>query len=103
MIVRLGCESTKGDIKQPVRIIQLKATEQTQHSAHRLPYQGRKAPETMLICTDRLDLPADVIALIYWYRWQIEIFFRFFKHILVLQRCLDLLDIDNALLYKNLC
>ncbi len=82
MIVRLGCESTQDDLKQPVRVIQLKTTEQTQHSAIRLPYQGRKPPETMLICTDRLDLPADVIALIYWYRWQIEIFFRFLKHIL---------------------
>jgi hypothetical protein len=92
MIVRLGCKTTKGDIRQPVRIIQLKATEQTQHSAHRLPYQGRKAPETMLICTDRLDLDADVIALIYWYRWQIEIFFRFFKHILGCRHLLSYCD-----------
>ena len=82
MIVRLGCKSVQDDLKQPVRVIQLKTTEHTQHSAIRLPSQGRKPPETMLICTDRLDLPADVIALIYQCRWQIEIFFRFFKHIL---------------------
>jgi len=65
MIVRLGCESTKEYLKQPVRVIQLKTTEQTEYSARSLPYQGRKPPETMLICTDRLDLPADVITLIY--------------------------------------
>lgn len=92
MIVRLGCESTRDDLKQAVRVIQLKTTEQTQHSALRLPYQGRKPPETMLICTDRLDLPADVIALIYKCRWQIEIFFRFFKHILGCRHLLSYCD-----------
>ena len=92
MIVRLGCESTRDDLKQPVRVIQLKTTEHTQHSAIRLPYQGRKPPETMLICTDRLDLPADVVALIYKCRWQIEIFFRFFKHVLGCQHLLSYCD-----------
>jgi IS4 transposase len=28
-----------------------------------------------------LDLPAWIIALIYRYRWTIEIFFRFFRHV----------------------
>jgi len=92
MIVRLGCKSAKDGLKQPVRVIQLKNAEQTQHSAIRLPYQGRKTPETMLICTDRLDLPADVIALIYKCRWQIEIFFRFFKHILGCRHLLSYCD-----------
>lgn len=97
MIVRLGCESLRDNLKQPVRVIRLKTTEQTQHSALRLPYQGRKAPETMLIpmaqvCTDRLDLDADVIALIYKCRWQIEIFFRFFKHILGCRHLLSYCD-----------
>ena len=92
MIVRLGCESTKDYLKQPVRIIEVKATERTQYTVHTLPYQGRKPPETMLICTDRLDLPADVIALIYKCRWQIEIFFRFFKHILGCRHLLSYCD-----------
>ncbi len=42
------------------------------------PAQG----QTILIATDILDLPADVIALIYKHRWTIEIFLRFFKHLL---------------------
>jgi len=92
MIVQLGCESTRDDLKQPVRVIQLKTIEQTQYSAHTLPYNGRKPPETMLICTDRFDLPADVIALIYKCRWQIEIFFRFFKHILGCRHLLSYCD-----------
>ena len=36
----------------------------------------------LLIATNLLDLPAWIIALIYRYRWTIEIFFRFFKHML---------------------
>lgn len=42
------------------------------------PCQG----ETLLVVTDRVDLPAEVIALVYQRRWQIEVFFRFFKHVL---------------------
>ena len=42
------------------------------------PQQGK----TILLATDRLDLPADVVGLIYKHRWQVEIFFRFFKHVL---------------------
>ena len=33
----------------------------------------------MYLVTDRLDLPADVISLIYQHRWQIELFFRVLK------------------------
>jgi IS4 transposase len=36
----------------------------------------------MFLVTDRMDLSAEIIALIYHYRWQIELFFRWFKCIL---------------------
>ena len=36
----------------------------------------------MRIVTDMLDVPAWVIGLVYRYRWTIEVFFQFFKHIL---------------------
>jgi hypothetical protein len=36
----------------------------------------------LLIATNLLDPPAEIIALLYRYRWLIEIFFRFLKHIL---------------------
>ena len=35
-----------------------------------------------MVATDRMDLAADGVAFIYKRRWQIEVFFRFFKHIL---------------------
>ena len=39
----------------------------------------RSVRETITIVTDRLDLPADLIALLYAARWKIEIFFRWLK------------------------
>jgi len=36
----------------------------------------------LLIVTDLMDLPAELIALMYRYRWQIELFFRWFKCVL---------------------
>lgn len=92
MIVQLGCKSVRDNLKQPVRVIKLKTTEQTQYSSYTLPYHGRRPPDTMLICTDRLDLDADVIALIYKCRWQVEIFFRFFKHVLGCRHLLSYCD-----------
>ena len=45
----------------------------------------------MLIATNLLDLPAWIIGLLYRCRWTIEIFFRFFKHVL---GCRSLLSHD---------
>jgi len=45
-------------------------------------FNGPEQGETILVVTDQVDLDADVIALIFKNRWAIEIFFRFFKHIL---------------------
>jgi hypothetical protein len=48
------------------------------------PSSGR-----LLIATNLLDPPAEIIALLYRYRWLIEIFFRFFKHVLGCQHLLS--------------
>ncbi len=79
--VRLGCnDKTKKQLSVPVRLIEIKCT------PHRKRYKiGRGGPEqgeTLLIATDIFDLEADVIALIFKNRWAVEIFFRFFKHVL---------------------
>jgi hypothetical protein len=44
------------------------------------------------IATDLLDVPAEIIALLYLYRYTIELFFRFFKHVL---GCRHLLSDDR--------
>jgi len=46
---------------------------------------GRKrtaAIKDIVLATNLLDVPAEVIALIYRCRWMIELFFRFLKHVL---------------------
>jgi hypothetical protein len=80
----------KKQLSVPVRLIAIKCT------PHKKRYKvGRGGPEqgeTLLIATDRFDLEADVIALIFKHRWAVEIFFRFFKHVL---GCRHLLSYDR--------
>jgi hypothetical protein len=76
-----GQQALQAGLDQPLRIAEVKCTpcQRTSHGKGRGgPHQG----ETILIATDILDVPAEVIALIYKHRWAIETFFRFFKHVL---------------------
>ena len=77
--VELGSDNAKTKLKG-VRVIAVKCNPNTKrhHTARGGPQQG----QTLLIVTDRFDLDAQTIAAIYKYRWMIEIYFRFFKHVL---------------------
>jgi IS4 transposase len=61
-------------------------TVQTTPHVHRGKYKGGSSGPgsdgILRIATNLLDVPAEVIALVYLHRWTIEIFFRFFKHVL---------------------
>ena len=81
VVAMIGNPIGKNNVPQPLRIVEIECT------PHRKPSgkTGRGGPvqgDTILIVTDRLDLPPEVIGLIYQHRWQVEIFFRFFKHTL---------------------
>lgn len=89
-VVYLGKHPRYRKLKQPVRLIEVVCTERSAKSVQAM--RKKKVKETtMLLVTDRLDLSADVIAALYRFRWEIEIFFRWFKHILgcrhLLSRC----------------
>jgi IS4 transposase len=79
-IVWLGCADKRGELKQPVRVIKIacKPHRKRGKTARGGPEQG----EWLLIATDLLDLPAQVIGLTFRQRWTVELFFRFFKHVL---------------------
>ena len=80
-IVWLGGKDHRRDLKQPVRILQIACKphyKRGEHGGDGGPAQGKY----LLIATNLLELPAGVVALIYRQRWTIELFFRFFKHIL---------------------
>lgn len=65
-----------------VRIIEVECTPHEKRGGRKGKTAGPPSKETLLIATDLLEVPAEVIALIYRHRWTIEIFFRFFKHML---------------------
>ena len=87
IVVKLGCKKKQGDIRKPVRIIEIfhKGDESVQRKSRvssKKTFRTTDTDYTFLLVTDRMDLTAEEIALCYRYRWQIEIFFRWFKCIL---------------------
>src|SRR5579884_388828 len=83
VVVRLGL-SSKGEKRpdHPIRLVIVRARPHAKRS-HRKGNTGAGPSDGLLrIATDLLDVPAEVIALIYLYRYTIELFFRFFKHVL---------------------
>ena len=79
--VRLGCrERVRRQLAVPVRLIAIKCKPNKKRFRNGLggPAQG----EILLIATDIFDLEAEVIGLIFRHLWAVEVFFRFFKHVL---------------------
>ena len=75
-VVRMG-DGSKADAR-PDHLIRLVVVKTTPHEKRGGPANSGQ----LLIATNLLDLPAWIIALIYRYRWTIEVFFRFFKQVL---------------------
>jgi hypothetical protein len=86
-VVRIGeYKDAEDRPNHPLRLVVVQTT----------PHEKRGGPASngrLLLATNILDLPAWIIALIYRYRWTIEVFFRFFKHVL---GCRHLLSRDPA-------
>jgi len=82
-IVQLGV-SSKPEKRpdHPVRLILIKTNPHTQRGKQPGGKTGPPSDGILRIVTDLLDVPTEVIADIYRHRWMVEIFFRFFKHIL---------------------
>lgn len=66
----------------PIRVVCLRINPHTSRGKYRGGSSGVDSDGILRIATNLLDVPAEIIALIYSRRWAIEIFFRFFKHIL---------------------
>lgn len=94
-IVRLG-HPTSGStarMDHPVRVIFIPMKPHPKRGKTGGGQAGHPSDGMLRIVTDMMDVPAWIVALIYRYRWTIEIFFRFFKHIL---GCRHLLSHDEA-------
>lgn len=97
IVVHLGCKDKQEDISSPVRVVEVfHQAENSRPRASRVSskktFRTTNIDYSLLLVTDRMDLPAEIIALIYRYRWQVELFFRWFKCIL---GCTHLLSLSK--------
>ena len=82
-VVRMGlCSKPQDKPDHLIRLIAIEAEPHEKRGGRRGKTAGHGCSGTILIATNLLGVPPQIIALIYRYRWTIEIFFRFFKQIL---------------------
>ena len=82
-VVRMG-EGSKPQARpdHPIRIIVIEAEPHEKRGGRKGKTAGPGNRGTIVIATNLLHVPAELVARIYRYRWTIETFFRFFKQIL---------------------
>lgn len=92
LVVNLGT-SHKADVRpqHPVRVILVRTTPHQRRGGRKGGTAGPPSDGMLRIATNLLDVPPEVIADVYQHRWTIELFFRFFKHVL---GCRHLLSTD---------
>lgn len=90
-VIRLG--TSQPSSKRPDHPVRIVLIQTTPHQPRRKGARtvGPASDGILRIATNLLDVPAEIIADIYQHRWTIELFFRFFKHIL---GCRHLLSTD---------
>jgi hypothetical protein len=71
-IVWLGCDKSREALRQPVRVLEV-ATGKV---------DSRGVPERLLLATSCQEMAAELVALGYKFRWEEELFFRWFKCVL---------------------
>ena len=85
----------------PVRLVCVKCSKHTSRGKYRGGSTGGDSDGILRIATNMLDVPAEIISLLFRHRWAVEIFFRFFKHIL---GCRHLLSHDkNGIEIQTYC
>lgn len=87
-IVWIGSEKDGKRIRQPLRLLKVHVVNTPQNGLKPRGLQvSRKVKSVRVsetefdvwLLSDRMDIPAESLALLYKYRWQIEIFFRWLK------------------------
>jgi hypothetical protein len=96
-IVRVGSKPHRHKIDRPLRLVRIHVDPSRSQRRGPRPvdsktkmYRAHQAEHTLMLLTDQLDLEVGHIALLYRYRWQIELFFRWFKKVLQADRLLAL-------------
>ena len=82
-IVRMGLSSKPHEKpNHPMRVVVVEAEPHEKRGGRRGKTAGPGNKGEVVLLTNLLDVPAEVVALVYRYRWTIEVFFRFFKQTL---------------------
>ena len=81
--VTMGLSSKPQDKpNHPMRVVILEAEPHAKRGGRKGKTAGPGNKGVIVLVTNLLDVPAEIIALIYQHRWTIEVFFRFFKQTL---------------------
>jgi IS4 transposase len=81
--VNLGqVQSGRERPNHPLRLVLVQMTPHEKRSNRKGNTGAGPSDGILRIATDQLDLPAEVVALLYQKRYEIELFFRFFKSLL---------------------
>lgn len=102
IVVRLGSPQCQDDLSGNVRVVEIyhrgsSGRPRLSRVSSKKTFRTTDSDYVMLLVTDRMDISAETIALIYRYRWQIELFFRWFKCILGCNHLLSLSENGVAL------
>lgn len=85
-VVEIGLSKKPGErAGHPTRLICVRCAPHSKRGKGRRRGGGQTGPTSdgvLRIVTDLPDVPAEVIAFLYQYRWTIEVFFRFLKQVL---------------------
>lgn len=81
-IVRFSNGKPDARPDHPLRLVRIATSQHTSRGKYRGGSTGPGSDGILRIATNLLTVPAEIIGLIYIYRWSIEIFFRFFKQVL---------------------
>jgi hypothetical protein len=82
-VMRMGLNSKPAARPDhPMRVVVIEATPHAKRGGRRGKTAGPGNRGTIVLVTNLLDVPAEVVALTYRHRWAIEVFFRFFKQML---------------------
>lgn len=85
----------------PLRLICIATSPHTSRGKTGSGSTGPESDGILRIATNLLTVPAEIIGLIYRFRWTIEIFFRFFKHILGCRHFLS--HSENGIAIQTYC
>ena len=81
-VITLGSSSAKEKPNHAVRLVMIKAKPHQSKGRPGTGSTGQNCDGFLRVVTNLMDVPAEIVAILYHYRWSIEIFFRFFKHLL---------------------